>query len=101
LVVGHSKLPQGSTAVSLSPTLALTLSVDARHGVILAADCTLVTELARRTVAALLVGGCLADGVEEATRALNESYHGAALPALVAALRDAHNQWKRIADTHN
>jgi hypothetical protein len=77
------------------------LSVDARHGVILAVDCTLVTELARKTVASLLVGECLEDGLEGATRALNKYYHGAALPALVAALRDAHNQWKRIADSQN
>lgn len=98
LVVGHSKLPQGSTAVSVSPTLALTLLVDGRHGVILAAECTLVTELARSTVRSLLVGQCLTDGLDAAVQELTSSYHGMALSAVVAALRDAHTQWTRIAN---
>lgn len=68
---------------------------------IVAVDCTLVTELARTTVATLLVGECLEDGLEDAVRALNKHYHGAALSALVAALRDAHTQWKRTVDSRD
>ena len=101
LVVGHSKLPQGSTAVSVSPTLALSLLVDGRHGVILAAECTLVTELARSTVERLLVGQSLADDLDGTVQVLSNAYHGLALPAVIAALRDAHTQWARIANIPN
>ena len=49
VAVGRSNLPDGSAVVSVSPALVGTLSVDARHGAILAADSTLAPELAKRT----------------------------------------------------
>lgn len=99
IFIGHSKLPQGSAAHDISETLALSCVVDPRYGVIVEVSCTLVTSSAIHIVEDTLIGQNLIDGVDGAIQEFRERYHGTALPAIEAALKDIQAQWRRWRET--
>lgn len=93
LIAGHSKLPSGMAANSISETLTMTLEIDKKYGVIVDVSCTLATEHGRQFVKQLLKGCSLRDGVEKPLKLLQEGYHGKAENALAAALKDSYKQY--------
>lgn len=95
-IVGHSKPPKGLSTTDVYSTMSLALCVERRHGVILDADCSLVTETGRKFVRQLLVGESLVDCAEEVIRLVGERYHGGAAAALQAAWKDAVHQFAQI-----
>lgn len=98
LFIGHSKLPQGAAVRDVSETFALSCVVDPRYGVIMDASSTLVTRSAARVLEDILIGHNLLDGMDAALAELRERYHGSALAAIDAALRDVAAQWRRSRD---
>lgn len=92
-IAGHARLPQGMAARSIFDTLTITVEADAKYHVILEASCTLATDHGRDFIGQLLRGCSLQDGIDELSRRVMDYYQGKAQNALVAALRDLHNQY--------
>lgn len=88
LVVGHAALPQGMAAKSTYDHLGLVVEIEPKYGVIVKASVTLVTETAENFVKRVLIGRSLFDGIDEIIVEFKEYYRGAALNAIVAALKD-------------
>ncbi|MDA8346774.1 MAG: DUF3870 domain-containing protein [Thermaerobacter sp.] len=99
LFIGHAKLPLGSAARNVSEILALSCVADPQYGVILDVSDTLVTDSAHSIIKDILIGQSLLDGLDSAIVELHERYHGAALPAVEAALKDTQAQWQRWHDS--
>ena len=88
MLIGHAALPQGMAARSTYDYLALTVEIEPKYGVIVRAAATLVTELASDFVTRVLVGRSLYDGIEDIIDEFKMYYRGAALSAIIAALKD-------------
>jgi hypothetical protein len=100
-MVGHAKPPKGMSAADVYSTLSLALIVEVRHGVILEASCSLVTDAGRHFVAQLLVGESLVDDPDAVERAIAASYWGAAQAALQAAWKDVVYQFRQYQSRHH
>ena len=97
-IAGHGKLPSGSAAKAAYDTLALTVEIEREHGVILAVECTLATQLGRSFVADLLRGFSLEKGVEALIEEVKVHYFGAAKAALIASLKDLESEYVRLSE---
>lgn len=95
LITGYAKLPQGITATELYAIMAVGLVLDRNTGVIIDADCTLATRVARKYVKNLLLGKCLSD-VEEIETLFNTHYYGSARKALLSAVRSCAEKYHQI-----
>lgn len=93
-LAGHGKLPQGMAAKGPFEHMAVVVEVDEKHGVILNAQCTLVTDLARTVIEDILKGYSLKDGVEEIIAEVKEVYHGAAKNAIIASIKDLSREYQ-------
>jgi len=93
-VTGYAKLPAGITAAELFKVVGLGLEVDAEHGGVLAAECTLATEVGRRFVARLLVGKSIDTDLAAMVRSIEGQYLGSAQKAIVTALRICHDKYR-------
>jgi len=87
-IAGHAALPQGMPARNAYDHLALVVEIEPKYGVIVRASVTLVTEQAADFVRRILVGRSLFDGIDEIIAEFKETYRGAALNALIAAMKD-------------
>ena len=94
-IVGHAKPPKGMTAADMYSTLSLALIVEVRHGVILEASCSLITEAGRNYVSRLLVGESLLDEPEAVEASIRAGYLGTAQAAVQAAWKDVVYQFKQ------
>ncbi|OYQ78206.1 hypothetical protein B9T12_04970 [Wohlfahrtiimonas chitiniclastica] len=92
-IAGYARLPQGMAAKHMFESMTITAEIEPKHGVILAADCTLITELGKNFIRQLLRGYSLNDGIEGLIDAVHQSYKGKATSALIAALRDLDHQY--------
>lgn len=94
-VVGHSKPPKGMSATDVYSTLSLALIVERRHGVILEASCSLITEAGRHFISQQLVGESLLDYPDKVEQRIADGYLGAAQAAIQAAWKDAVYQFQQ------
>lgn len=94
-VTGYAKLPQGITASELYTVICVGLLVDKETGIILDAECSLVTSLARRIFKELVVNHNLKD-IEEIEAGFIKHYYGSAKKALVSAMRTCHEKFNQI-----
>lgn len=92
-IAGYARLPQGMAAKTLFESMTITAEVETKYGVILAVDCTLVTELGRNYIRSLLRGHSLNDGVDALITKVTYHYKGKAASALIAALKDLDSQY--------
>ena len=95
-LAGYARLPQGMAAKNLFESMTITVEIEPKYGVILAADCTLITELGRNFIGQLLRGCSLNDGIETIIEVIHESYRGKATSALIAALKDLEHQYQQL-----
>jgi hypothetical protein len=100
LVTGYARLPQGITATELYSIVAVGLIVDRESGVILDADCSLVTDVAKSFVRRLLKGHNLSD-MEEIERLFTKHYFGSAKKALITAVKTCQEKYKTIIEDHD
>ncbi|MBU5676267.1 DUF3870 domain-containing protein [Alkaliphilus sp. MSJ-5] len=94
-ISGYAKLPMGTTAEELYKVIAVGILVDKNTGDILDADCTLVTEVAKKLVNKLLVGKNILN-FEEIEKAINERYFGTVRKALISSTKKCHDKFKII-----
>ena len=87
LLSGYAKLPTNITAEMVYEMLAVAVLFDRRSGIILEAEASMVTNIARKFIAELLVGYNLNDGPDELMEDFETYYHGNAKRALETAMR--------------
>ncbi len=87
LLSGYAKLPTNITAEMVYEMLAVAVLFDRRSGIILEAEASMVTNIARKFIAELLVGYNLNDGPDELMEDFETYYHGNAKRALETAIR--------------
>ncbi len=87
LLSGYAKLPTNTTAETVYQLLAVAVLFDKRSGIILEAEASMVTSIARRFISQLLEGYNLNDGPEPLMETFEEYYHGNAKKALETAMR--------------
>ena len=96
LISAYARLPANTAAEEVYKTLALAVVADLDTGVILEADCSMVTQLARNYVSRLLVGCDLSRGPEEPLARLDKGYHGAAKKALETAIKSICKKYREL-----
>jgi hypothetical protein len=94
-VTGYAKLPQGITASELYTVICVGLLVDRNTGIILDAECSLVTSLAKRVFKSLVVDRDLKD-IEMIEQGFIDQYFGSAKKALISAMRTCHEKFNQI-----
>jgi hypothetical protein len=94
-VSGYARLPQGTTAEEMYSVMVVGMIVDRNTGLIVDAECSLVTDLARKFIAELLVGKSL-NNVTEIEEALTLRYFGSARKALISAIKIAYEKYRQI-----
>jgi len=94
-ITGYAKLPQGISATELYRVVALGLIVDKNTGIILDADCSLVTRVARDFVKKLVINQNIND-IEELQRNFSRKYFGSAKKALLTSLKICYEKFKQI-----
>lgn len=87
LLSGYAKLPANITAEAVYNVMAVAVCFDRRNGIIINAEASMVTELAKKFIFELLVGYNLNDGPEDLMESFEEFYYGNAKRAIETALR--------------
>lgn len=96
-VTGYAKLPKGITATELYHVIAVGLKVDRNTGVIVEADCSLVTEVARNFFRELVIGKSL-NSYDDIHLLFKRKYYGSAKKALISALKTCSEKYKQIVE---
>jgi phage gp29-like protein len=91
-------LPQGMAAKGLYDHLAIVAEIDRKHGVIVNAQCTLITNLANNAINNVLKGYCLQDGIDPLISEVIDFYHGAARNAIIASLKDLYREYLKFTE---
>lgn len=94
-LTGYAKLPQGITASELYSVICVGLLVDKDTGIIVDAECSLVTDLAKKVFKSLVVEHNLKD-IETIEQGFVEIYYGSAKKALISAMRTCHEKFNQI-----
>ncbi|MBN2797051.1 MAG: DUF3870 domain-containing protein [Clostridia bacterium] len=94
-VTGYAKLPQGITASELYTVICVGLLVDKNTGIILDAECSLVTSLAKRVFNSLVVERDLRQ-IDAIEQDFVDHYYGSAKKALISAMRTCHEKFNQI-----
>lgn len=94
LFSGYAKLPAGITASELYKLIGIIVVVDITTGIIVKADCTLATEVARNHVSSFFVGYNLNDGPEKLQEIFEKVYQGGAKKAIVTVIRIIHDKYR-------
>jgi hypothetical protein len=94
-VTGYAKLPQGITASEMYHVICLGLLVESDTGIIIDAECSLVTSLAKSVFKELVVGKNLKD-IHDIEAHFVKVYFGSAKKALISALRTCHEKYIQI-----
>ena len=96
LISAYAKLPANTTAEEVYKVLALAVLVDLDTGIITEADCSMVTDLARRHVSGLICGYDLNRGIDGLLARFDHSYHGAAKRAVETALKSVGKKYEEL-----
>jgi hypothetical protein len=94
-VTGYAKLPQGITASELYTVICIGLVVDTKTGVIKDAECSLVTNLAKKVFHELVVDRDLRE-IEKIEADFVKCYYGSAKKALISAMRTCNEKFNQI-----
>ena len=87
LISGYAKLPANITAESVFNTMVVAVRFDKRNGIILNAEASVVTDLAKNYISELFVGYNLNDGPEELLSCFEAYYYGNTKKAIETAIR--------------
>lgn len=94
LFSGYAKLPIGITAAEMYKVIGVIVVVDMQSGLIVKADCTLATELARQYITKCLIGYNLSNGYEDLQNILDKQYQGSAKKAVATAVRIIYDKYR-------
>lgn len=96
LFSGYAKLPSGITASEFSKIIGICVLINVDTGVIVEADCTLATNLARNHVAGIITGYNFNDGPDALIRRVERLYQGNAKKAIITAIRIVYEKYKHF-----
>ncbi|MDR2005731.1 MAG: DUF3870 domain-containing protein [Acidaminococcales bacterium] len=94
LFSGYAKLPTGITASEIYKLIGIIVLVDVSTGMVVEADCTLATDLARRHVSKSIVGYDLNRGCEPLQQILDRVYQGSAKKAVTTVIRIIYDKYR-------
>jgi Domain of unknown function (DUF3870) len=94
ICTGYSKLPDGMAAKNLFGVMGVGMEIDPMTDCVINASSTFVTNMCTDFVKSVLVGHNLNDGVDEPIRKFERRYYGLGKKAIIAAIRDAYNQFE-------
>ena len=94
-ISGYAKLPNGTTAHEVYGGLILGLGVNRETGDIVECECSLVTQIAKKFIADLMVGQSL-NNILTIEQAINKQYYGAAKKAIISALGICEEKFRQI-----
>ncbi|KUO74368.1 MAG: hypothetical protein APF77_16295 [Clostridia bacterium BRH_c25] len=97
LISGYARLPQGITAKELYSVIVVVIVVEKQSGVIIDADCSLVTELTKKFVKDILIG-CTLNDLEPIEDKFEEYYYGSARKAIISAIKTCAEKYKQICE---
>lgn len=97
LITGYAKLPQGITAKELYSAIVVVIVVDKQSGIIVEADCSLVTELTKKFVKEILTG-CTLNDLENIENRFRKYYYGSARKAILSAIKNCAEKYKQICE---
>ncbi len=96
LISGYAKLPAHITSEEVYKTLVIVAVVKRSSGEILDAECSMVTELARRYIARLMIGYNLDDGLTGLLEQFEKNYYGHAKRAVETSLKMIFSKYMEI-----
>jgi hypothetical protein len=93
LFSGYAKLPTGITASEIYKVIGVVLVIDEDSGIILEADCTLATAVARNHVSGILMGKSITNP-DNLVRIVDKTYQGSAKKAVITAIRIIYDKYR-------
>lgn len=99
ICVGYSKLPDGMTAKNLYGNMGIGLKIDEETHKVINVSATFVTNMCSSFVNEIMVGHCMDDTIETVTDEFERRYFGLGKKSIIAAIRDAHNQYQIYVST--
>ncbi len=97
-LTGYAKLPDGITASEMFRVVGIGLEVERTTGIVVAADCTLATEVGRRFFRKLVEGRRLVEDFAVVVEEVELRYLGNAQKALITAMRIARDKYRAYAE---
>ena len=92
---GVARLPREMAAGEPSAYLAVEVEIDMKRGTITDLACTAFPVLCESMLKSVLLGKELAAGIAGARSMMEERYHGAGKPAMLAALQNTLQEYER------
>ncbi|MBP2635899.1 MAG: hypothetical protein H6Q72_1806 [Firmicutes bacterium] len=93
LFSGYAKLPTGITASEIYKVIGVVISVDEDTALIMEADCTLATAVARNHVSSILIGKSI-NNPDQLVRIVDKTYQGSAKKAIITAIRIIYDKYR-------
>lgn len=94
LVTGYAQAPQGSSMYELYKYAGIVLEVDSRNDVIVNAEFTFVTDLAKDFFRRLLIGYDMNRGSDELIAYIKESYFAPSINSISVAVKAAFRRYE-------
>jgi hypothetical protein len=92
--VGYSRLPEGMAAKNLYGTMGIGFEIEIGTNIIKNTSSTFVTNMCSDFLNNIFVNHCLDDGIEDPINEFEKRYFGLGKKAVIAAIRDAYNQFQ-------
>jgi len=96
VVAGSARLPENSTAKHVFGYLTIELGIDPGDSMIVDISCTLLPSLGKKMLRNALLGSKIGEGIKDAIRQLEERFSGSTKKAMIAALEDVYERYKRF-----
>ena len=96
VIAGSARLPENTTAKHVFGYLTIELGIDPRNAMIVDVSCTLLPSLGKKMLRNALLGSKIEEGIRDAVRQLEERFSGATKKAMIAALEDVYERYKRF-----
>lgn len=93
LVTGYAKAPQGTAMYEIYKTSGIVLEIDIRTNVIVNAEFTFVTTLARDFLSRLIVNYDLTNGLEDLIRRIEAHYYTPSTNSVIVAVKAAYTRY--------
>lgn len=98
-VSGYAKPPENTTAAQLYKIIAVGLRVERETGIILEADCSMITDVSKSFIQKVLVGKNLME-IEKIEEVFRDNYFGSAKKALITSLKNCHLRYCGVLENH-
>jgi hypothetical protein len=93
LVTGYAKAPQGSAMYEIYKTSGIVLEIDIETNVIVNAEFTFVTDLARDFLSRVLVHYDLTNGLDDLIKRIETHYYTPSTNSVIVALKAAYTRY--------